>query len=74
MKCPMCALEGRTVEMTRMEGLPSYLKVSNIARQHPLRVVQKFAVQKAMEFETAIENSVYYYRCPKCRNVQIFEK
>jgi len=72
--CPICGANGKKVEMVRYEGLPPYLDLTHVARRHPLPIVRTFAENTVRQVQERIEQSVYYYKCPSCKNIQIFER
>ncbi|MEM4268726.1 MAG: hypothetical protein QW223_01250 [Candidatus Caldarchaeum sp.] len=60
--------------MTLMKGLPPYLDLVKIATEHPMRLVRSFVIEKAHEIQQNIEKHVYYYKCPGCGHIALFER
>ena len=59
-KCPFC-----DKNMNMMQGLPPYLDLVKIAKDHPNPLIRNFAVRRAADFQQTIEKHVYYYKCLK---------
>lgn len=72
--CPFCSSNNKPSQMIRMEGLPPYLDIVQIAKEHPMPLLRSFVENKAKEIKRAIEAHTYYYKCPRCGFIALFEK
>jgi len=64
-KCPFCGSE-----MLRYEGLPKGLDVSELAKEHPIPVMKRWAAKKLNE----IESKIFHRKCSKCGLILLFEE
>jgi len=68
-KCPFCG-----GNLVRYEGLPDALNIPEIAREHPIPIMRRWASKKAEELKEEVEEKYYYRKCPKCKAIFLFER
>jgi len=64
-KCPFCGSE-----MLRFEGLPGGMSLEELAKEHPIPMIKKWASRRLEE----IGSRLYYRKCPKCGLILLFEE
>ncbi|MEM2233929.1 MAG: hypothetical protein QXP81_10375, partial [Nitrososphaerota archaeon] len=73
--CPSCYISReKKVVMLRYSGIPEYLDMRPVARQHPIAVLRPFAERTVSQVMETIEQRIYYYKCPECGYIEIHEK